>query len=288
MAEVVAHQRFHPLLRLPALAAEHLGHLLLQLVGQHVHVAAAVEVQNRAHALQELFRLVELARGAIELGVGAAGLEQPDVPGGGNVAQAAGRALDVGFELVDRRVEGRVALVDELQQGVEQPPPVVGTEAPDPAVEPLGEPLVAGDEADVEQRQEKLDVRQVERRRLRKVREIADVLADGQAEVPERLEQGADEALLARSHRVLEQDQQVDVGVEAQRAPAVSPERADRQGGAGMHPRRFREVLHQRVHAAREAGLHVPPAAPVAGGGRVLVTSVGEHRARRRFVPFGA
>ena len=126
MTEVVAHQRFHPLLRLSALAAEHLGHFLLQLVGQHVDVAGAVEVQNRADALKELFGLVELPRGAIELGVGAARLEQPDVPGGRNVAQTARRALDVGFELVDRLVERRVPLVDELQQGVEQPPPVVG------------------------------------------------------------------------------------------------------------------------------------------------------------------
>ena len=122
VTEVVAHQRFDPLLRLSALAAEHLGHFLLQLVGQHVHVAAALEVQNRADALKELFGLVELPRGAIELGVGAARLEQPDVPGGGDVAQTAGRALDVGFELVDRVVERRVPLVDELQQRVEQPP----------------------------------------------------------------------------------------------------------------------------------------------------------------------
>ena len=114
------------------------------------------------------------------------------------------------------------------------------------------------------------------------------MLADGETEVPERLQQRADEALLARPHRILEQDQQVDVGVEAQRAPAVAAEGADRQGGAGMDARRFRELLHQRVHAAGEAGLHVPPAAPMPGGGHVFLTSVGEHRARRRFVPFGA
>ena len=286
--EVVPHQAFHALLRLPALAAEHLGHLLLQLVGQHVHVAAALEMQNRADALQELFGLVELPGGAIELGVGAAWLQQPDVPGGRDVAQAARRALDVGFELVDRLVERRVPLVDELQQGVEQPPPVVGTKAADPAVEALEEPLVAGDEADVEQRQQELDVAEVERRRLGEVREVPDVLTDGQAEIPQRLQQGADEALLARPHRVLEQEQQVDVGMEAERPPAVAPERAHRQGGAGMDPRRFRELLHERVHAAGEAGLHVPPAAAMPGGGRVFVTSVGERRARRRFVAFGA
>ena len=121
-----------------------------------------------------------------------------------------------------------------------------------------------------------------------KSEELADVLADGQPEVPERLEQGADEALVARPHRILEQDQQVDVGVEAERAPAVAAKSADRHGGAGMDARRFGKLLHQRIHAAGESGLHVPPGAPMPGGGHVFLTSVGEHRARRRFVPFGA
>ena len=44
--------------------------------------------------------------------------------------------------------------------------------------------------------------------------ELPDVLADGQAKVPERLEQGADEAFVARRHRVLEQDQEIDVRVQ--------------------------------------------------------------------------
>ena len=133
MAEVLAHQRFDALLRLPARAAEHLGHFLLQLVGQEVDVAAALEVKDRADALQEVFGVLQLTRRAIELDVGAARPQQPDMAGRGDVAQAAGRALDVGLELVDGVVERRVALVDELQQRVEQPPAVVGARGPAPS-----------------------------------------------------------------------------------------------------------------------------------------------------------
>ena len=192
---------------------------------------------------------------------------------GRDVAQAAGRALDVGLELVDRVVERRVPLVDELQQRIEQPPPVVGAEAPHPAVEPLKEPLVAGDEPDVEQRQQEFGVPQVERGRLGEIGELPDVLADGQPEIPERLEQRADEALLARPHRVLEEDEEVDVGVQAERLPAVAPEGHDRHGGAGVHARVLRELLHQRVDAAR-----------VAGPGRPALRA---HAGRRRCIPAG-
>ena len=65
MAEVVAHQRLDALLRLSALAAEHLGHLFLELVGQEVDVASALEVQHRADAQQKVLGLLQLPRRAI-------------------------------------------------------------------------------------------------------------------------------------------------------------------------------------------------------------------------------
>ena len=284
MPEILPHQRFHALLRLPALAAEHLGDFLLQLVRQHVHVAVALEVQDRADALEELLGVLQLARGAIVLGVGAARLQQPDVPRGGDVAQPARRALDVRLQLVDRVVERRVPLVDELQQRIEQFPPVVGGQAAHPRLEPLKEALVAGDEPDVEQREQELGVAEIE---LGEIGDLAHVLTDGQPQIPERLEERADEAFLARRHRILEEDQQVDVGVQAERPPAVPAERANRHGGAGVRARGFRELLHQRVDAARVAGLHVPPAAPMPGGGDVFLTGLAEHGAGRRLVPFG-
>ena len=287
MPEVLPHQRFHTLLRLPALAAEHLGHLFLQLVGQHVDVAAAFKVQNRADPLEEVLGIVELPGGAIELGVGSARLEEPDVPRGRDVPQAAWRALDVGLELVDGLVERRAPLVDELQQRIEQAPPVVGAEAPHPTVEALKKPLVAGDEPEVEQREQEFDVPEIERGRLGELVELADMLADGQPEVPERLEQRPDEALLARPHRVLEEDEDVDVGVQAQRPPAVTPKGTDRHGGAGVDAGALRELLDERIDAAGVPDLNVPPSAPMPGGRDVFLTGVAEHRAWRRLVPFG-
>ena len=286
--EVLPHQGFHALLRLPALAAEHFGHFFLQLVGHHVDVATALEVQNRADPLEEVLGVLQLPRGALELGVGTARLQEPDVARGRDVAQPARRALDVGLELVHRRVERLVPLVDELQQRIEQPPPVVGAEAPHPAVEPLKEPLVAGDEPHVEERQQEFGVPQVERRRLAEIGQLPDMLADRQPEIPERLEQRADEALVARPHRVLEEDEEVDVGVQAERLPAVSPEGHDRHGRTGVHARVFRQLLHQRVDASGVPGLDVPPSPPVPGGRDVFLPGITEHRARRRLVPFGA
>ena len=62
----------------------------------------ALEVQDRAHAQQEILGVLQLTRGAIVLGVGCrAGFEQPDVPRRDDVAQPAGRALDVRLELID-------------------------------------------------------------------------------------------------------------------------------------------------------------------------------------------
>ena len=87
VAEVLAHQRFDALLRLPALAAEHLGDALLQLVRQDVDVAPALEVQHRADAQEEVFGVLELAVGALELALGPAGPELPDMARRDNVAQ---------------------------------------------------------------------------------------------------------------------------------------------------------------------------------------------------------
>jgi hypothetical protein len=59
VAEVVAHQPFHPLPRLGAGVAEQVGGLFLQLVAEDVLVAAALQVQHRPHPQQEVLRIVE-------------------------------------------------------------------------------------------------------------------------------------------------------------------------------------------------------------------------------------
>ena len=92
VAESAPHQRLDALLRLPELAAEHLGHFFLQLVGQQVDVAAGLEVQNRAECA-EVLGLLQLPRGALEFDFGAAGFQQPDVPGRRDVAETPGALL---------------------------------------------------------------------------------------------------------------------------------------------------------------------------------------------------
>ena len=59
MAEVVAHQPLDPLPRGVAGVMEPLGRQLLQLVTEDVVVPPGLEMQDRAHAQQELLRVVQ-------------------------------------------------------------------------------------------------------------------------------------------------------------------------------------------------------------------------------------
>src|SRR5258705_12061986 len=98
------------------MVSKYIGGALLQLVAQHVLVAPAFQVQRRAHAQEKILRIVE-SRGvrraaAQQQRVG----EQRNRARGGQVAQRARRFLHIGFELVERPVELRVALVNQSQQ----------------------------------------------------------------------------------------------------------------------------------------------------------------------------
>ena len=114
------------------------------------------------------------------------------------------------------------------------------------------------------------------------------MLTDGQAEVPERLEQRADEAFVARRHRVLEQNQEIDVRVQAERPAPITAERAERERGARVDAGILGQLLDERVDPAGIAGLDLPTGPAMPGGSGVFLTSVAKHRARRRLVPFGA
>jgi hypothetical protein len=48
------------------------------------------------------------------------------------------------------------------------------------------------------------------------------------------------------------------------------------------------QLLDERVDPAGISGLDLAAGPAMPGGGRVFLTSVAKHRARRRFVPFGA
>ena len=81
VAEVLAHQRLDPLLRLPAARAEDLGDALLQIVAEHVDVAPGLEVEHRPGPLQEVLGLEQLARAAVGLAVERRRLRAPGCGG---------------------------------------------------------------------------------------------------------------------------------------------------------------------------------------------------------------
>ena len=77
--EVVAHQRLDALPRAVALAADGVGDALLELVGQHVGVAAGLGVQDAADLQQEILGVAEGAGGAGAIAVGALAAERLQV-----------------------------------------------------------------------------------------------------------------------------------------------------------------------------------------------------------------
>ncbi len=245
MAEVVAHQLLDTLPRPGAGIAEHLRGPFLQLVAQDVLVASALEVQRGAHPQEEILRVVEARR------IGGAAAqeqrirEQRNRARGRQIAQRAGRVLHVGLELIQRRVELRVPLLDQRQQRTEDEG-VCGRPMKE-APEALEHRARARHRTRVEQREQELGIVGLE---LAQVREVAHLVADDDAEVPERIQEIADEALLRRTDAVAEEQQQIDVGMEAQVAAAVAAEREDRHG-AVVRARLGEELPDERVHAIR-------------------------------------
>ena len=247
MPEVIAHQPLDALLRLRAGIPEHVGGLLLELVAEHVLVAARFEMQDRTHAQEEVLGVFESA------GVGRPAPQQQrigerrDGARRHHVAQRTRRLLHVGLELIQRRVELRMALRDQLQQrphdvGMRRRPV---KHRPEPVEQLRG----AGDKTRIEQRQQELRVVGLE---VGELVQLPHLVADDDAEVPERVEKASKEALLRRPDPATEQHQQVDVGMKTEVAPAVAAERDD-----GYWPLRRAcvriELPQQRVDAIRMA-----------------------------------
>ncbi len=84
---------------------------------------------------------------------------------------------------------------------------------------------VADDRARVGQREQELRVVGLEAGAFV---HLADVMADRQPEIPQRIQEGVQEALVRRPDRAGEEHQQIDVRVQAQLAAAVAAEREDR------------------------------------------------------------
>ena len=84
--------------------------------------------------------------------------------------------------------------------------------------------------------------------RSREVRQIADLVSDHQLQIPQRMQKPAQERLVLGADRPLEQDQDVDVGMEREVPPSVAAEGEDGDR-AGRRRRVEEEALEQRVDA---------------------------------------
>ena len=76
----------------------------------------------------------------------------------------------------------------------------------------------------VEQREQELRVVGLE---LLEILDVAHLVPDDHAEVPQRVQEAVDEALLRGADAAAEEQQQIDVGVQAEMAAAVAAERDD-------------------------------------------------------------
>ena len=148
-----------------ARVAEPLGGALLQLVAEDVVMALGLEVQDRAHAEQELLGVLERARAGAALGEQRRIGQLGDRLRAEEIAQPAGRFLDVRLELIERVVEPGVPLGDERLERVERARG--GARHVGRRQELIEQRRVADDRARVGQRQQELRVVGFERRRLR-------------------------------------------------------------------------------------------------------------------------
>ncbi len=246
--EPAAHERLDPLLGVGAGEAEALRDPLLQLVAEDVGVAAALEVEQRPHPQHEVLGLLELVlvdrRRVVR--------QRRQQAGRDDVAQAAGRFLHVGLELVDRVVEGAVAFGGQAEQRLDDVIAGVAGQGGRAAIDALEDQRIAGEQPGVDLGEQELRVVDVD---VRGLVEGPHLVADGQAEVPERMEDGLEDALLAAADRAAEDQQQVDVRMQRQGPPAVAAERRDRHRHRRLGQRRADEIPDQVVEAIGEAGV---------------------------------
>jgi hypothetical protein len=279
--EIVAHQSFDALARLGAGIAEHLRRPFLHLVTQHVLIPIGADVQRRPEFQEKVLRVLEPRR------VGRAFAQQQrirqhrDRARGGEVAQGARRLLDVGLELIQRRVEPRVPLADQLQQRSQYVR--VRRRRVKQRVEPIEQVPCAGNQASVQQRQQELGVVGLQ---PRKVVDLADLVADDDPEVPQRMEERAEKSL-ARRLDPLEQHQQIDVGVQRQMPSSVPAQRHHRHAVGGFaigiqlaqqHVHTIRVALERRAAAGpiRHFGLQLRAGRIEAGRDRRMRAGLGE------------
>ena len=236
MAEVVAHQALDPLAGFGARVAEQIRRPLLHVVAQHVLIASGVEMQGRSHAQQEVLGLIEARRirrtAAKQQRVG----QHRDRARRREISQRPRRFLHVGLELIQRVVEGRMTLIDQLEERLEDVG--VGRGGVKQHAETVEERARAGDRTRIEERQEKLRIVGLQ---PAEVVQLTDLMADDDTQIPERVEEATEELLLIGTDAAAKEHEQVDVGLQTQMASAVPAERQHRD--LRVRPRHVGEQL---------------------------------------------
>ena len=243
MAKILAHQPFDLLVRRRTGKPQTRRGPFLQLVAEHVVMPLGLEMKDGTHPQQKLFGIVQgtQTRAALpeKRGIGDLGNRLCSE----QIAQTAGRLLDVRLELVERVVEARVPLDDERPERIERPP-AHPRELGGPG-ELIEQRRIARDNPGVGQRQQEFGIVLGQ---ARPFVDLAHVMADRQAQIPNRVEKAVQKPLVLGRDGTGKQHQQVDVGVEAQLAASVAAEGedADRlRERSGLRE----QLLDDRIHA---------------------------------------
>ena len=208
VSEVIAHQTFDALLRLGSRIPEHVRRLFLHLMTEDVEIAPSLEVQDRPEPQEEILGLVEIALGSA--GVQHRRVGDPRDRGyRGKITKRARRVLHVGLELIERVVEPRVPLVDQVPQriveiGMRLPPAEQRREA-------IEQRALAGDGPGITERDDEFRIVDLE---PRAVGELTHLVADDEAEIPQRVEEPADKPLIVGPNRAVEHHEHVEIRVE--------------------------------------------------------------------------
>ncbi len=107
----------------------------------------------------------------------------------------------------------------------------------------------SGHGARVEQREQEFGVVDFE---LGEVVDLPDLMADGKAQVPQRMQDGAHASFFGGADPAVEEQQDVDVRVQAELPSSIPAERHDETGGGGIS-RIPDEILEKVIDAVRKA-----------------------------------
>ena len=172
-----------------------------------------------------------------------------------------------------------MTLLDQLEERVDGARVILADHRGHPLLQTGEELIVAGDRPRIERREQEFGVAGVE---IVEVGELTHLVPDHELKIPERLEDGVDEPLLVPADAVLEQNHQIDIGMQTQRPAAVAAERTDHQRPRRVDARRLHELLDDFVHPRGVAGLGFTPASPLPRLERELAPRRGQRRRHLR------